>query len=191
VEPLAPARYKVTFTASAELRDKLQRLQALMPARDLACVIDVAVSTDLERREAKRFGKTNKPRKQIDDADTSPGVRGISAAVKRFVWARDGGQCTFVSADGRRCSERHALEFHHGEPYGVGGDRSPDNIRLACRAHNLYMAEQDYGKEKMDRYRRSPDRVGEPAPAFNFELCLDTVHGHDSPPHRAILEARG
>ena len=30
VEPLAPARYKVAFTASAELREKLERLQALM-----------------------------------------------------------------------------------------------------------------------------------------------------------------
>ena len=30
VAPLAPARYKVQFTASAELHDKLQRLQALI-----------------------------------------------------------------------------------------------------------------------------------------------------------------
>jgi hypothetical protein len=30
VEPLSPARYKVQFTASAELQDKLERLQALM-----------------------------------------------------------------------------------------------------------------------------------------------------------------
>ena len=30
VEPLAPARYKVQFTASAELHDKLERLRALM-----------------------------------------------------------------------------------------------------------------------------------------------------------------
>ena len=184
VEPLAPARYKVTFTASAELRDKLRRLQALMPERDLACIIDVAVSAELERLEAKRFSKTNKPRKHVDDADTAPGVRGISAAVKRFVWARDGGQCTFVSDDGKRCPERHALEFDHDEPYGIGGDRSPDNIRLACRTHNLYLAELVYGKEKMDRYRRSPDRVGEPAPAFKFELRLDTAHVHDSPPTR-------
>ena len=153
---------------SAELRDKLRRHQRLTPERDLACIIDVSVSAELERLEAKRFGKTNKPRKHVDDADTAPGVRGISAAVKRFVWARDGGQCSFVSDDGKRCPERHALEFDHDEPYGVGGDRSPDNIRLACRTHNLYLAELDYGKEKMDRYRRSPDRVGEPAPAFNF-----------------------
>ena len=32
-----------------------------------------------------------------------------------------------------------------------------------CRAHNIYMAEQDYGKDVMKRYRRSPIRVSEPA----------------------------
>jgi hypothetical protein len=52
VEPLAPLRYKVQFTASAELRDKLQRLQALMrasvPDGDLAAVIDAAVTEKLE-----------------------------------------------------------------------------------------------------------------------------------------------
>jgi len=35
------------------------------------------------------------------------------------------------------------------------------------------MAELDYGKEKMDAYRRSDDRVGEPAPSF--QLCPDRV----------------
>jgi hypothetical protein len=30
VEPLAPARYKIQSTASGELREKLERLQALM-----------------------------------------------------------------------------------------------------------------------------------------------------------------
>ena len=46
-------------------------------------------------------------------------------------------------------------ELHHDDPFGLGGDRSADNIRLACKAHNLYMAEMDYGKDKMARYRRS------------------------------------
>ena len=57
IEPLAPARYKVCFTASAELREKLERLQALMrspvPDGDLAQLIDIAVSEKLERVEAK------------------------------------------------------------------------------------------------------------------------------------------
>ena len=64
VKPLSPARYKVAFTASEELRDKLERLQALMPGGDLASIIDAAVSDKLERLEAKRYGKTNKPRKK-------------------------------------------------------------------------------------------------------------------------------
>ncbi len=173
VKPLSPARYKVAFTASEELRNKLARLQALIPGGDLASIIDTAVSEKLERLEAKRYGKTNKPRKNLEDADTSPGVRGISAAVKRAVWKRDRGQCTFIGARGKRCPERHRLEFHHDEPYGLGGDRSVGNLRLACSAHNAYMAELDYGKEKMDRHRRSADRVCEPQPTL--ELRRDKV----------------
>ena len=132
VEPLAPARYVVRFTASGELRDKLERLTALTPGSDLASIIDAAVSEKLERLEARRFAKTSKPRKNLDDADTSSGVRGISAPVRRFVWQRDSGQCTFVTEDGRRCPERHRLEYHHEEAYGLGGDRSAGNVRLLC-----------------------------------------------------------
>src|SRR5262249_29689360 len=48
IEPLAPARYKVQFTATATLHDKLQRLQALMrdqvPDGDLAAIIERAVT---------------------------------------------------------------------------------------------------------------------------------------------------
>ena len=35
------------------------------------------------------------------------------------------------------------------------------------------MADLDYGKEKMDQYRRSADRVGEPQPTLEF--CLGRV----------------
>jgi len=170
VEPLSPARYKVSFTASAELRGKLERLAALMPGVDLASMIEVAVTEKLERVEAKRYGKVKNPRKNLEDADTAPGVRGISAAVKRFVWARDGGQCTFESHNGRRCPERRGLQFHHDDPYGFGGDRSASNIRLLCEQHNMHLAEKDYGKEKMKQYRRSADRVREPSPSFD-QLC--------------------
>ena len=168
VEPLAPSRYKIQFTASAELHDKIERLAALMPGADLVSMMDAAVTEKLERLEAKRLGKVKNPRKSIEEADTAPGVRGISAPVKRFVWERDRGQCTFESTDGRRCPERRGLEFHHDDPYGFGGDRSVKNVRLLCRAHNHYMAEKDYGKEKMDQYRRSADRVREPSPSFSL-----------------------
>ncbi|GMR22779.1 MAG: hypothetical protein BMS9Abin37_1152 [Acidobacteriota bacterium] len=173
VEPLAPARYRVQFTASAEFRDKIDRLSALMRRVDLAAIMEAAVTEKLERLEAKRFGKTKKPRKSLEEADTSPGVRGISAAVRRFVWERDGGQCTYETCDGRRCPAREGLEYHQDEPYGFGGDRSAKNIRLMCAQHNAYMAELDYGKDKMDRYRRSADSAREPQPTL--QLVPDRV----------------
>ena len=92
------------------------------------------------------------------------------------MWARDQGQCTFESGDGRRCPERLGLQFHHDDPHALGGDRSADNVRLLCGPHNLYMAEMDYGKDKMEGYRGSADRVREPKPSF--QLFPDrVVHG--------------
>jgi hypothetical protein len=168
MKPLSPARYKIEFTASAELRDKLERLKALMQHGDIATVIEEAVTEKLEKLEAKRFGKTKKPRKNLDETDTSPSSRHIPAPVRRAVYERDSGQCTYVDPTGRRCTETQRLEFHHVRPYGQGGCHNPENVTLLCSTHNAYLAEYDYGKEVMDRYRTSPNRVSEPMAVYNF-----------------------
>ena len=166
VEPLAPSRYKVQFTASGELREKLERLQALMHT-DLAAVIEAAVTEKLERLEAKRYAETKSPRKTLQQTDTSPKSRYIPAAVRRFVRKRDGRQCRFVNEQDRRCTERRWLEFHHHDPFGRGGDHDPVKMSLMCRRHNAYLAEREYGKEVMNGYRRNGDRVSEPAPIYD------------------------
>ncbi len=160
VEPLSPGRYKVQFTASAELHDQLERLAALMrsevPDGDIAAIIQRAVAEKLQRLEARRFAKTATPRKAtpreaaprkaVSHGDSSGPSRHIPAAVRRAVSARDGDRCGFVDEQGRRCCERHRLEFHHRRPYGMGGDHSPENISLLCPTHNRYLAELDDGK---------------------------------------------
>jgi hypothetical protein len=165
VEPLSPARFRVQFTASAELRDKLERLQALMrssvPDGDLAKIIDLAVSEKLERLEAKRFARTKAPRKGLAGTDTTPKSRYIPAPVRRAVHARDEGRCAYRDALGRRCTRRGNVEFHHRAPFGRGGPHSPGVVALMCKAHNLLLAEREYGGEKMARYRRSAGRVSE------------------------------
>jgi hypothetical protein len=172
VEPLSPSRYKVQFTASGELRGKLERLQALMQG-DLAEVIEAAVTEKLERLEAKRYAETKTPRKSLDETDTSPKSRYIPAAVRRAVRKRDGDRCRFVNEEGRRCTERRRLEFHHHDPFGRGGDHDPDNVSLMCHRHNAYLAERDYGKNVFVRYRRNGDRVSEPSPGYGIvEPCL-------------------
>ena len=146
VQSLAPARYKVQFTASAELKYKLERLQALMrpqvPDGDLATIIEQAVTEKLERLEARRFATTKAPRKALGDTDTSSSSRHIPAAVRRAVHERDGDRCRYVDEQGRRCPERGRLEYHHRRPFALGGDRSLRNISLMCHAHNQYLADQ-------------------------------------------------
>jgi hypothetical protein len=138
-------------------------MRSSVPDGDLTTIIEEAVSEKLERLESKRYGKTRAPRKRVEETDTSASSRYIPAAVKRSVYARDGGRCSFVNKNGRRCTERHNLEFHHRKPYGRGGNRRPENLELRCRVHNVYQAERDYGKEVMDEYR-----VGEPAAVYTF-----------------------
>jgi hypothetical protein len=75
VEPLAPSRYKVQFTASAQLKDKLERLQALLrsevPDGDLGALIERAVTEKLERLEARRFAKTRARARRTTAAQSS------------------------------------------------------------------------------------------------------------------------
>ena len=166
VHALAPGRYRVQFTASAGLRDKLVRLQTLMrssvPDGDLAAVIEAAVTEKLERLEARRFARTKAPRKGPAEARVKPSSRHIPAAVRRAVYERDGSRCRFVDEQGRRCTARDGLEYHHRHPFAQGGDHSVDAISLLCRTHNQHLAEVDFGRRAMAAHRRSRSTNGPP-----------------------------
>jgi hypothetical protein len=87
-----------------------------------------SLARDLAR---ERFADTSRPR---TSAGPAPGARDPSAAVQREVWVRDAGRCRFVAADGRRCSERRFIQFHHdGKPSALGGE----TVAPTCQAcHN-------------------------------------------------------
>jgi 5-methylcytosine-specific restriction endonuclease McrA len=158
-------------------------MRSSVPDADLATVIDAAVTEKLERLEAKRFGKTRAPRKSLAAADTRPSTRDIPAPIRRAVHERDEGRCTYMDAEGRRCTARHRLEFHHDDPFGRGGDHSLKNLRLLCRTHNALLAERDYGDEVMARYRRtgpSAGRLFEPLTFYGGPVLAGT--GVEPPP---------
>jgi hypothetical protein len=180
-QPLSPARYKVQFTAGAALHNKLERLRALLrsevPDGDLGLVVEKAVDVMLERIEARKYGRTRSPRR--NRRPSNPFSRNVDAEVQRIVYERDGGQCRYVDENGRRCPERHRLEYHHRDAYARGGGKDPENICLMCHAHNWYLAELEYGKEVMDRYRR---RVGRrPKGTRSGESSSMTTRGRPVP----------
>jgi hypothetical protein len=163
LEPIAPGRYRVQFTASAALREKLERLQSLMSCRQpaaLALVIEAAIDEKLRTLSAKRLAAVEKPRKTVPTSHSKatvhpkPTSRHVPAAVRREVWKRDGARCAFVGDSGHRCTERRALEIHHRHPFAMGGDHSLGNVAVVCRSHNMHLAEIDYGRIDYGRNAR-------------------------------------
>src|SRR5688572_13666515 len=89
------------------------------------------------------------PRSQLEHGSECPRRRGrqVPAALRRAIFERDEGRCTFRSDSGERCRERAHLEFHHLVPFARGGEHRLDNLTLRCRAHNALAAEQDFGRD--------------------------------------------
>jgi hypothetical protein len=136
----------VQFTIGAETHEKLRRAQELLrreiPDGDPGAIFDRALTLLLDEVARKKLALTTKPR---PTKGARNGSRQIPARVKRAVWLRDGGRCAFVARNGRRCGERVFLEFHHREPYAIGGEATVGNTSLRCRLHNGYEAELVFG----------------------------------------------
>jgi hypothetical protein len=65
----------------------------------------------------------------------SPRQRGryVRAAVRRAVFGRDQGRCTYIDASGRRCAETHRLELHHVIALLSVASRAKRTSRFAVR----------------------------------------------------------
>ena len=160
VAPVAPERFHLQLMVGRGTRDKLRYAQALLghqlPSGDAAEVLDRALDALIEKLEKRKFAATPRPR---PSKRWSTNPRHVPAHVKRAVWERDGGQCTFVSEAGRRCPARKLLEFDHVEEVARGGQATVAGIRLRCRAHNQYAAECTFGTAFMSRKREEARRA--------------------------------
>jgi hypothetical protein len=174
VTPPAPERFLLQVTISKGTRDKLRYAQALLshsiPSGEVALVLDRALDALIGRLEKRKFAATERPRPRSGGPARAQGQadararasarrgggstgRSVPAHVRRAVWQRDRGQCTFMGERGHRCRARTFLEFDHVEPVARGGLATVEGMRLRCRAHNQYEAERTFGAEFMSRKR--------------------------------------
>ena len=71
--------------------------------------------------------------------------RVIPAELKRHIWKRDRGQCSYVHPETkRRCNSKHLLQIDHIKPFSLGGKSEPNNLRLLCASHNQYRSERTF-----------------------------------------------
>jgi hypothetical protein len=91
-------------------------------------------------------------RKSTKSMREEPGSRYLPVAVRRRVFERDEGCCTFIGANGKRCRSTYQLQFHHKVPFARGGPATCANVTLHCARHNRHQAYEDYGASHMDRF---------------------------------------
>lgn len=160
IMPLSVERFSFHFTAGTGLRADFLRARALMRilppgmAGPMEAVFSAALGALLDRvdplrRDARRrrkaeSRKTIRRKKQPDGPARS---RRIARPLRDAVWTRDGGRCTFVGPDDRRCTATRYLEIDHVQPFALGGrSDDPENLRLTCRAHNQLLARRVFGE---------------------------------------------
>ena len=153
--PVTEHRYRFEFSGDEAFMDLYRKAAAAVSNRlggrvsieeTMRFALEALVDRDdpatrkvrRERRSAGRKGTRVKTQKQ-------PRSRHVPAGIRDAVHERDGGQCTFVSDQGRRCGAVRNLHVDHVVPWAKGGTHEPDNLRLLCAAHNRLMAQREFG----------------------------------------------
>jgi 5-methylcytosine-specific restriction endonuclease McrA len=175
VEPLTANENRIHLTVSSRLLEKLDAARRgqghVQPGATKEQVIEAALDLLLEK-QASRRAEVKKPQKSPRAAKPDH----VTAAVKRAVWARDGGKCQWPVDGGGVCGSTTRLEIDHVVPRGRGGASTMENCRVVCRVHNQLAARQVYGDAHMDLFTRQPPRAGETvAPYFPAASSRDRL----------------
>ena len=62
--------------------------------------------------------------------------RYLSRSLRREIFQRDQGKCSFKGINGKICGSQSFLEIHHIKPWSLGGTHDPQNLQSLCSAHH-------------------------------------------------------
>jgi hypothetical protein len=157
--PLSPERYRVQFTAGEEYVKLVEEARALLshsaPRATLDDIQLRAMRALLAELKRKKYAVTARPKSESSHPRRHG--RHVPACVRRAVFERDEGRCTYADTSGRRCAETHGIELHHVIAFAQGGQHTEANLTLRCRSHNALAAEEDFGRELIEFARGASD----------------------------------
>ena len=162
--------FQISLRLSKDAMHQLKRAQELLGTNDIASTIERLASFHNDKKDplknpkqAKTIKTTLPPLAAVMDQNVSASnnetvpskpqttkkaklSRYIIAQNRRVTFQKSSGQCSYVdSITGRRCEERKHLEVDHINPFAKGGDHSPKNLQILCRAHNMMRARDEFG----------------------------------------------
>ncbi len=84
----------------------------------------------------------------------------IPVLVRNEVSKKSQDQCTYVSPITKeRCAEHRFLQIEHEIPFAKGGSSTAENLTLLFATHNRLRAVEEFGVQKMQKYRYSNREV--------------------------------
>ncbi len=165
IRPITPTHSEIKFVADEEMLNDIEKLKALLshahPNMSLTELMRMLLDLGLKRynpqRQVSRKSASKLEEKVNAESASLPAPAGrtsIPAHIKRAVWQRDKGKCTFRDPLTKRCCESQKfLQIDHVHPLALGGDNELENLRLLCFEHNQLHARQLFGARKMEGHR--------------------------------------
>jgi hypothetical protein len=164
VRPLSDSHTEIRLVVSKELLEQLNQLRDHFshanPGMSFTGLVEV-LARNAMRKSAKKADGSIATQTEASGITTAkfalpaPVKSAVPSPLRRQVWIRDGGCCTYRDpVTLRRCRARSFLELDHISPRAFGGAHRLENLRLVCKAHNQLHAIQCFGKKKMDRFLR-------------------------------------
>jgi hypothetical protein len=158
-EQVLEAALDLLLEKQARARGLVKKPRTTLPATPLT---QTAPQSQIAPRASQKAGATGQhqhERSPLALVPTEPpphrrtGPRqAIPAAVRRAVWERDGGRCTWPLDSGGCCGSTHQLEVDHLSPWARFGSPTVDGLRLLCHPHNVLAAKLAFGARCLGRY---------------------------------------
>lgn len=134
-------RFEIKFSVKKEIYTEIQEIKARLSNK---LGSDLSIENILV--ELIRSFKSEIKERKVTKLNEN--TRYVPVSIKREIMKRDHAQCSFVSAYGVRCTQKHYLQFDHIQPFAIGGKSNLENLRLLCSAHNKARIGQTFPEKR-------------------------------------------
>ncbi|MBK9293821.1 MAG: HNH endonuclease [Oligoflexia bacterium] len=151
---------ELKVTVDKNLKAKLERVKGFLshtnPEGKLTELLDQMCDLVIKLKDpSAKWDKAEqqvKQRKSLRGVSIPPqvtphkGGRYIPIAIKREVYTRDQGSCSFTDPQSkRRCNSKHLIQYDHIWPLSLNGQTSTENLRLLCFNHHQLVTKNIFG----------------------------------------------
>ena len=144
VRSVGENRISVKVEISEKLNEKLKRVKTLISNRkktnaSLEDTLKDLIDFYLEKKDPLKKEKRGTGGTVNVELRPSKVIRRyLPTAIKRQVFQRDNGRCSFKGINGKSCASEQHLEIHHLKPWSIGGSHELNNLQTLCHAHHQF-----------------------------------------------------